>query len=87
MGQGCKHQAQGMQTELPSQAKAVKAVSSAVSHKQGAPGMLGVGPWEILPHAHNINKSPGLSSIYLSSSSLQTQEVSSEVHMVHVGAC
>lgn len=58
---------QGMQNELLSQAKAVKAVSSAMSHKQGAPGRLRVGPWETVPHAHTINKSPELSSIHLSS--------------------
>lgn len=55
-----------MQNELLSQAKAVKAVSSAMSHKQGAPGMLRVGPWEILPHSHTINESSGLHSVHLS---------------------
>lgn len=53
-----------MHNKLPLQAKAV---SPAMCHKQGASGMLGVGPWEVSLDVHTINKSSRLSSSHLSS--------------------
>lgn len=61
-GHWSQTQYQEMQNELPSQAKRV---SSAMSHRQRAPGMLGVRPWEVFPGAHTVNRSSGFSSNYL----------------------